>query len=80
MTLLPPATQWCALVPLAVVPSAVAGALHGLGINIGDNLPKNFEDPAFSAANRQHFIEEIERRNCAYDVWEFRISNAVVSF
>lgn len=62
----------------------VAGALHGIGIPMGDDLPVNIEDPEFNAdqKNLEDFISKmkatIKLRDKKLDVWGWKYPRAVI--
>jgi len=56
--------------------SAVAGVVQRLGINIGENLPNNYEDPDFNLRNRENIASVISSRNEAHMIWGFKFPNA----
>lgn len=63
----------------------VAGALHGLGISMGDNLPENIEDPDFNADQKESLSDFIEHmkatinlRNRKSPVWGWKFPRAAI--
>ena len=62
----------------------VAGAMHGLGVFMGDDLPVNIEDPNFNADGKdandflEHMKSTIEQRNNALDVWGWKFPRATM--
>ena len=57
--------------------SAVAGAMHRLGIFMGNDLPNNYEDPRFGPGqSAQKLRETIAERNAAHDIWGWKFPAA----
>jgi len=56
--------------------SAVAGTMQRLGIHMGDDLPPNYEDPEFNAANLPAMKDVIVRRNAEHKVWGWKNPHA----
>ncbi len=50
--------------------------MQALGVNIGQNLPNNFEDPDFVAKGYKHLVEAVESRNARLPVWGWKFPNA----
>lgn len=57
--------------------SAVAGVVHRLGINIGENLPVNYEDPDFLPKNISDMASLINNRNSFHKIWGFKSPYAI---
>ncbi len=56
----------------------VAGLVRRCGIDIGDNLPVNLEDPVFTRNQPEELKAEIEKRNASRDVWGWKFPRAGV--
>lgn len=57
--------------------SMVAGAMIGLGVDMGSNLKDNQEDPIFASGNFVAMIAEVDRRNQSeIQNWGWKFPNA----
>lgn len=56
--------------------SAVAGIMQRLGLFIGEDLPNNYEDPAFVGKGPPLMRKTIAARNEAYPVWGWKFPSA----
>lgn len=57
--------------------SMVAGVSRALGLNLGENIGLNHEDPAFISDDKKKLIEIINKKNASSDVWGFKMPKAV---
>ncbi len=56
--------------------SMVAGVVRELGINLGDNLGNNHEDPEFLSKDLDVIRATIARKNAARDVWGWKMPHS----
>ena len=56
--------------------SAVAGTMLRLGLNMGDNLPDNYEDQDFVGRSVQHMKTAVEDRKSRLDIWGWKCPEA----
>ena len=56
--------------------SMVAGVARELGIDLGQNLGNNHEDPEFLSHEAEEIMAVVERRNAAKDVWGWKMPHA----